>query len=166
MILVRLKFICFRPFFPVLPLVNFHRKMTAETEPTRIGLKLIDILCHSTPSYYKNIIRSTICVLLVGVLGKYVKLLCMWWLLFSLFTTCSKMLKCQYFLNCMLLLSVLTSTLVLGINYFVVITRPLHQIQLLLLVIPSRLVLYDRYASLGNTLKSYRLKRFFHNCQS
>ena len=27
--------------------------MTAETEPTRIDLKLIDILCRSTPSYYK-----------------------------------------------------------------------------------------------------------------
>ena len=33
------------------------------------------------------------------------------------------------FLNCMLLLyRVLTSTLVLGINYFVIITRPLHPI--------------------------------------
>ena len=31
-----------------------------------------------------------ICILLVGVLGKYVNSLCMWWLLFSLFT--SKML--------------------------------------------------------------------------
>jgi len=34
-----------------------------------------------------------------------------------------------FFLTCMLLLSVLTSTLVQGINYLKVITHPLHRIQ-------------------------------------
>ena len=43
--------------------------------------------------------------------------------------SCTDTYVCVFFLNCSFLLSVLTSTLVLGINYFVIMTRPLHPTQ-------------------------------------